>query len=120
VARQTLALDRIETAPRRAREALAAFDHGLSGERLEVADLLLSELVSNAVKYGGDGDVIVHLEHRVSCFRAEVVDEGDGFVLEPHSEWGTLGGWGIPLVDALSDRWGTHQGSTHVWFEIEP
>jgi anti-sigma regulatory factor (Ser/Thr protein kinase) len=118
VVRQTLALDRTETAPRRARQALADFDHGLSGERHEVADLLLSELVSNAVKYG-DGDLTVHFERPEGCFRAEVVDQGSGFFIEPHAEWGTLGGWGIPLVEALSDRWGTHQGSTYVWFEIE-
>jgi anti-sigma regulatory factor (Ser/Thr protein kinase) len=120
VARQTLALDRTFTAPRRARAALADFDHGLTGQRLEDADLLLSELVSNAVKYGGEGEVTVHFERLDECFRAEVVDHGDGFVPKPRdpADWTRPGGWGIPLVEALSDRWGTHQGSTHVWFEI--
>jgi anti-sigma regulatory factor (Ser/Thr protein kinase) len=120
VVRQTLALDRSYAAPRRAREALADFDHGLTGHRLEDADLLLSELVSNAVKYG-EGDVTVYFERPDGCFRAEVVDQGDGFVPEPRdpADCEGPGGWGIPLVEALSDRWGTHQGSTHVWFEIE-
>jgi anti-sigma regulatory factor (Ser/Thr protein kinase) len=122
VGRKTLALERTDTAPHEARRALANFDHGLTGQRLEDADLLLSELVSNAVKYGGDGDVTVHFEQRASCFRAEVVDEGDGFVPKRRdpTDGDVLGGWGISLVEALSDRWGTHVGSTHVWFEIEP
>ena len=29
-----------------------------------------------------------------------------------------VGGWGLHLVQTLSDRWGVHEGSTHVWFEI--
>ncbi len=36
----------------------------------------------------------------------------DGDHLEP-------GGWGLHLVEALTDRWGVYEGSTHVWFEIE-
>jgi anti-sigma regulatory factor (Ser/Thr protein kinase) len=121
VTRQTLELDRTEWAPRQAREALAAFDHGLSRQRHEDADLLITELVSNAVKYGGEGDVTVHFERAAECFRAEVVDQGDGFVIEPEGavDWKAPGGWGIPLVEALSDRWGAHRGSTHVWFEIQ-
>jgi hypothetical protein len=30
-----------------------------------------------------------------------------------------VGGWGLHLVQTLSDRWGVYQGSTHVWFEID-
>ena len=30
-----------------------------------------------------------------------------------------VGGWGLHLVQTLSKRWGVHEGSTHVWFEIE-
>ena len=30
-----------------------------------------------------------------------------------------VGGWGLHLVQTLSNRWGVHEGSTHVWFEIE-
>lgn len=118
--RQTVELHREETAPRRARAALAGFDHGLPREREEDAGLLLSELVSNAVKYGGDGAMTLHLGREEECFRAEVVDQGDGFVFERRDadDLRTPGGWGLHVVDALSDRWGAHRGSTHVWFEI--
>jgi anti-sigma regulatory factor (Ser/Thr protein kinase) len=119
VERRTVELDRGETAPRRARAALERFDHGLDADRLQDAELLMSELVCNAVRYG-DGRIIVHLERADGCFRAEVVDEGSGFIFSRRDpdDLRTPGGWGLPLVDALADRWGAYEGSTHVWFEI--
>jgi hypothetical protein len=29
-----------------------------------------------------------------------------------------VGGWGLHLTEQLTSRWGTYEGSTHVWFEI--
>jgi anti-sigma regulatory factor (Ser/Thr protein kinase) len=118
--RLTVDFRRVPTAPRAARAALAGFDHGLSPRRLLDAELLLSELVSNAVKYGGDGDLTLHLERVDHCFRAEVVDQGDGFPFERRDadDLRTPGGWGLHMVETLSDRWGAHRGSTHVWFEL--
>jgi anti-sigma regulatory factor (Ser/Thr protein kinase) len=116
--RLTVELGRAATAPHDAREALARFDHGLPPRRGEDAELLVSELVSNAVKYGDGRDISVHFERDDGCFRAEVVDQGDGFAVTLRSDPDTPGGWGLPLVDTLSDRWGAHRGSTHVWFEI--
>jgi anti-sigma regulatory factor (Ser/Thr protein kinase) len=118
--RLTAKLRHTRTAPRVARARLAEFDHGLRPRRFCDAELLLSELVSNAVKYGGDGDIRVTLERDAGRFRAEVVDQGDGLTatvrnrVDPHAP----GGWGLPLVDTLADRWGAHEGSTHVWFEF--
>jgi anti-sigma regulatory factor (Ser/Thr protein kinase) len=118
--RLTVEFDRARTAPRQARIALARFDHGLPDQRLQDAELLLSELVTNAVKYGDGGDVSVHFERDDGCFRTEVVDQGDGFIrkLRNRDDLYTPGGWGLPLVETLSDRWGAHEGSTHVWFEL--
>jgi anti-sigma regulatory factor (Ser/Thr protein kinase) len=118
--RLTAQLPREPTAARAARERLASFDHGLATVRLHDAELLVSELVGNAVKYGGDGDISLILERDNACFRAEVVDQGDGFVaaLRDREDVYTPGGWGLPLVETLSDRWGAHEGSTHVWFEF--
>jgi anti-sigma regulatory factor (Ser/Thr protein kinase) len=118
--RLTTQLPRAQSSPRAARAALMDFDHGLPSERLSDAELLLSELVSNAVKYGGDGDISVIFERYDHRFRTEVVDEGDGFIapLREGKDLNTPGGWGLPLVQTLSDRWGAHEGSTHVWFEF--
>jgi hypothetical protein len=49
----------------------------------------------------------------------EVVDQGSGFVPVARDRPATeAGGWGLHLVETLANRWGVHEGSTHVWFEI--
>ena len=116
-----LRLPREPSAPRQARAALAGLVHRLPPERRTAADLLLSELVANAVKYGGDGPVEVELCAEPDRFRAEVVDQGDGFLPLPRDtrDLHRSGGWGLHLVEQLSDRWGAHREPTHVWFEID-
>lgn len=83
--------------------------------------LLVSELITNSVKYGGEGEV--HLQLRSDHeghIRVEVVDQGSGFIPVARDRPATdVGGWGLHLVETLTDRWGVHEGSTHVWFEIE-
>jgi anti-sigma regulatory factor (Ser/Thr protein kinase) len=84
------------------------------------AKLLVSELITNAVKYGGEGDLLLQLrsDHE-QHLRIEVVDQGSGFVPVARNRPATdVGGWGLHLVETLTDRWGVHEGSTHVWFEI--
>jgi hypothetical protein len=52
--------------------------------------------------------------------RVEVVDQGAGFIPVARDRPVTeVGGWGLHLVETLADRWGVHEGSTHVWFEID-
>jgi anti-sigma regulatory factor (Ser/Thr protein kinase) len=118
--RLTIDLPRAPTAPRQARLTLADVDHGLTPRRLEDAELMVSELVCNAVKYGEGDEVQVEFERHDGRFRTEVVDQGHGYLpASRHSaDPRTPGGWGLPLVEALADRWGAHNGSTHVWFEL--
>jgi anti-sigma regulatory factor (Ser/Thr protein kinase) len=115
-------LPKSSEAPALARDVV----HGLSGAVPEdtVADaaLLVSELVSNGVKYGGEGQIKLQLQADRHRLRAEIVDQGSGF--EPMTRANrdmTLadeGGWGLHLVEELADDWGVYEGSTHVWFEI--
>jgi anti-sigma regulatory factor (Ser/Thr protein kinase) len=117
--RLTVTLGRSTSAPHRARCEFARFGHGLGGERRRDAELLLTELVSNAVKYGEGADFDVSFERNGGRFRAEVVDQGRGFSLatdrlDPH----TPGGWGLHLVERLADRWGRYRLSSRVWFEL--
>jgi anti-sigma regulatory factor (Ser/Thr protein kinase) len=118
--RMTLELARDAAAPKRARAALDGLDGGIPPEKLDAARLLVSELVTNAVKYGGDGPVRVHAELDEGVLRSEVVDDGSGFALVARDtdDLETPGGWGLHLVGELADRWGAYEGSTHVWFEI--
>ena len=82
--------------------------------------LLVSELITNSVKYGGEGEVHLQLFSRhPRHIRVEVVDQGSGFVPVARDRPATdVGGWGLHLVETLADSWGVHEGSTHVWFEI--
>jgi anti-sigma regulatory factor (Ser/Thr protein kinase) len=116
----SLELDRGRRAPQQARRALEALNGEIPRPVLPDARLLVSELVTNSVKYGGLGPVRLELSVSDARLRAEVVDQGKGF--KPKQRSGGLeevGGWGLPLVEHLADRWGTFEGSTHVWFEIE-
>jgi hypothetical protein len=56
------------------------------------------------------------------CLRIEVSDDGPGFIAEPVSSKPDQvpGGWGLWLVDQLTDRWGVDcSNSTRVWLEFD-
>ena len=109
-------------APALARDAIRTLEGQVPADLVGDATLLVSELVTNGVKYGGEGRIRLEIEAAPKRLRAEIVDQGSGFEpatredrrLEPSDE----GGWGLHLVGTLADDWGVHEGSTHVWFEI--
>ena len=108
-------------APTRARRAVEELGPAIDAEVRSDVVLLVSELVSNSVKYGGVGDLRLQIEApEPRRLRVEVVDQGSGFEPVARSRPKTEpGGWGLHLVETLADRWGVHEGSTHVWFEID-
>jgi anti-sigma regulatory factor (Ser/Thr protein kinase) len=112
-----------EDAPAQARAALEVFDQILSPTVLEDLQLVVSELVTNSVKFGPKRPITLALAIvGDGMVNGEVIDQGDGeeakveMTVEPTLE----GGWGLHLVDQVAQRWGVHEGSTHVWFEIGP
>jgi anti-sigma regulatory factor (Ser/Thr protein kinase) len=116
-----IAIHRDTRAPRSARRAVEQFAVTLDPSLVPDVKLLVSELITNSVKYGGEGEV--HLQMRSDHdghIRIEVVDQGSGFIPVARDRPATeVGGWGLHLVETLADRWGVHEGSTHVWFEID-
>jgi anti-sigma regulatory factor (Ser/Thr protein kinase) len=83
--------------------------------------LLVSELITNSVKYGGDGPVRLEITQSDDVIRTEIIDQGVGFTpVVRDDDLSRVGGWGLHLVEQLTDAWGTYEGSTHVWFEIDP
>ena len=116
-----IAIHRDPRAPASARRAIERFAESLDPQLVPDATLLVSELITNSVKYGGEGEVRLQLrsDHE-RHLRVEVVDQGSGFVPVARDRPATdVGGWGLHLVETLSNRWGVHEGSTHVWFEID-
>jgi anti-sigma regulatory factor (Ser/Thr protein kinase) len=88
------------------------------------ARLLVSELFTNAVKYGQVGDARVRLSLEIgdSQLRAEVADHGRGFEERAVSMPGqdAESGRGLAFLDAIADRWGViHEGENCVWFELD-
>ena len=119
----TLSVDipRDPMAPATARRAIEELSGTVADDLLPDVKLLVSELVTNSVKYGGEGALRLQIEtDGPRRLRAEVIDQGVGFVPVARDRPATdVGGWGLHLVQTLSKRWGVHEGSTHVWFEIE-
>ena len=93
----------------------------LADGTLTVARLLVSELVTNAVRHGR-GAITLRAQMFERRLFVEVIDEGDGFeddLRERESQASEAGGWGLSVVDAESSRWGLRRGGSHVWFELE-
>jgi anti-sigma regulatory factor (Ser/Thr protein kinase) len=93
----------------------------VADETIETAQLLVSELVTNAVVHAGTTSVVTVtlLDDRLTV-RVRDRGRGSGPVLLPDDDPTKVFGRGLVLVDALSDRWGTErddQGSTS-WFAL--
>jgi anti-sigma regulatory factor (Ser/Thr protein kinase) len=112
-----LTLPRTPDAPREARARAS----DIAGSRSEDATLLVSELVTNAVRHGAGGPMTLFADRDDVRVRFTVSDAGDGPlpVMRKAQDAGVDGGHGLRIVDAVADRWGVERGSTRVWFELD-
>jgi anti-sigma regulatory factor (Ser/Thr protein kinase) len=119
---ETFELRRDARAPGAARALVALHAGDAPAAAVADAKLLVTELVTNAVLHGARGPITLTIAPAPrGRLRIEVVDEGSGFVPRARARPTTEpGGWGLHLVETLSDRWGVRKGSTSVWFEIGP
>jgi GAF domain-containing protein/anti-sigma regulatory factor (Ser/Thr protein kinase) len=114
--------DAVPSARRLVREVL----HGaaLSAESLGDLEVVVTELVSNALMYAGS-PVLLRLEPTGSptgsTVRIEVEDRSPVAPLRPLAGTDSMTGRGLALVSAMSDRWGVHPvaGGKVVWAEID-
>jgi anti-sigma regulatory factor (Ser/Thr protein kinase) len=107
-----------------ARNALLALDSRVDTQCLDDIRLLVSELVTNAVRHADGprgGGVTLDVTIESSRVRVEVADPGAGFQPQPRdAEMSRPGGWGLYLVDRIADRWGVVRNHLNrVWFEID-
>jgi anti-sigma regulatory factor (Ser/Thr protein kinase) len=95
------------------------FGDVLATETLDDALLVVSELVTNAVRHGA-GAIELRIDfdgHRVT---GDVSDEGLRFtqsVGNTHRP-DEIGGHGLDLVARIANSWGLGEESSCVWFEI--
>jgi anti-sigma regulatory factor (Ser/Thr protein kinase) len=113
-------LPREPSSPSQARNLLSRlFAPALETDELYRAKLLVSELVTNALRHGR-GTITLRADLDEDRLLVEVIDEGSGFSrVVRRQDFEALGGRGLTIVDAEASRWGVHEGTTHVWFEIE-
>ncbi|HEV2347529.1 MAG TPA: ATP-binding protein [Actinocrinis sp.] len=109
------------SAPGRARDFVARACAAWHGEQYsEIGQLVVSELVSNAVVHSGTA-IEVEVQFVGDRLWLSVHDDGDGvpWVVPPHQR--TIGGVGLDLVSRLAQSWGVTQdprGGKDVWCEL--
>ncbi|MFF9767925.1 ATP-binding protein [Streptomyces sp. NPDC014636] len=115
-------LRREPAAAGRARRLVCAqLDDWVVGDLAHTAELLVSEVVTNALRHTR-GPLRLNLRLRESRLLCEVEDtESAGpvrNVVDPDAE----GGRGIELLDLLADTWGSVRTATGktIWFELGP
>jgi anti-sigma regulatory factor (Ser/Thr protein kinase) len=108
------------SAPAMARRMLErSFGEALETDELARAKLAISELTTNAVLHG-QGEITVLADLDDTRLLVEVIDQGSGFEhVVRQQDFDAVGGRGLHIVDSETSRWGMHDGTTHVWFEIE-
>ena len=93
----------------------------VAGQRSEDLALVLSEIVTNAVRHGG-GQVEISVTPKPEFLCVQVTDDGPGFVPRPGAMASEpSGGFGLFLVERLTRRWGLTREAqrTRVWFEFD-
>jgi len=118
------------TAPAFARRAvIERLGPTFPAQRMHDAELLITEVVTNAVRHAGldEKDLIdVTLRDDEGSVVIEVGDPGSGFASGALSRTANPrenGGWGMLLLDRLSDGWGFRDrpgGGSVVWFRVDP
>ncbi|GAC1436326.1 MAG: hypothetical protein NVSMB51_07540 [Solirubrobacteraceae bacterium] len=109
-------------APGHARQLISRFVAGrLPPLTCEYAQLLVSELATNAVQYASADSLRLRLELDAGCLHVDVIDAGPGFAPPAHPEPRSdrAGGFGLYLLERTADRWGVvRNGACRVWFEL--
>jgi anti-sigma regulatory factor (Ser/Thr protein kinase) len=122
--RATRTLDAEPGAVSEARHWVAAVTRGLlEGDQAQSLRLIVSELVTNALRHGDDGeriDLAVTPKPEFLC--VQVTDDGPGLAPRPRAlEGDGEGGFGLFFVEQLARRWGVTRENrrTRVWFELD-
>lgn len=102
--------------PQRLRRILrASLNHWGRSDLADTAELVLTELVTNALVHTTGPGIRVRVSAQGAHLRIEVNDFSPGGRLprpaEPYAEHGR----GLLIVDALAEKWGVSDDRTNVW-----
>jgi anti-sigma regulatory factor (Ser/Thr protein kinase) len=112
----TLELPRRAGSAGLARLIVTAHGASLADDQLKNANVMISELVSNAFRHG-EGQIRLTVESGPDGVYASVHDEGTGLIATPIPR-PERGGWGLHFVERLSDAWGVDDDDSRVWFQV--
>lgn len=106
----------------RARRAMARLRTDLDPPLMETLRLLVTELVTNSVRHTDTDALSLRVAVGRDAVLTEIADDGPGFEPEERdAPEADDSGWGLFLVDRLSQRWGVSHddGRQRVWFELK-
>jgi len=113
--RWSLQLPKDAPAARTARGAAGEWLAGAPAESLAAARSVVTELVSNAVRYGR-APIGLSIQDLGDRIRIEVTHAGTG---RPRARFQPRArGRGLQIVAAQADSWGTSEDLSHVWVEL--
>ena len=122
--RQTRTLSASPAAVSEARRWIGAVaGRHLDPDQAEKLRLVISEVVTNALRHGSDSeriDLAVTPKPEFLC--VQVTDDGPGLAPRPRAlETDEEGGYGLFFVEQLTRRWGVTREDrrTRVWFELD-
>jgi anti-sigma regulatory factor (Ser/Thr protein kinase) len=110
--------------PHARRVACEVAERYLDEAQFKAFELVVTEVVSNAVRHGGDVSEPIRLAvtPKDGYMCVQVTDCGPGLVPKPGAlEADDTGGFGLFIVEQLTRRWGVtrENGRTRVWFELD-
>ncbi|MFF7979908.1 ATP-binding protein [Streptomyces sp. NPDC007901] len=114
-------LRREPTSVRQARRLVTAqLDDWAVGDLADTAELLVSELVTNALRHTR-GSLRLNLQLRHARLLCEVEDTETACPVRTAADPDAEGGRGIEILDLLADAWGSVRTATGktMWFELK-
>ena len=114
-ARWSITLPKDLGAARTARAAVERWLEHAAPQARDDARSIVTELVTNAVQHGRP-PIQVKLERKASSYMLEVAD--GGIERARRAARFRQPGWGLRIVDAIAESWGTGEDGSRVWCEI--
>lgn len=100
-----------------ARRAIGKLRQDLDPPLMETMRLLVTELITNAVRHTNCDTVVLKIAIGKSAVLTEVCDDGPNF--DPQPSDAEDDGWGLFLVERLAEDWGVKtNGTKRVWFRL--
>jgi two-component sensor histidine kinase len=114
-----LELDSVSAASAEARRELRTLAGDLGDRTLADLLFIVTELVSNGVKFGPGMPIEVLVDvHQDGSVLGLVGDRGGGGIAIRHPATLESGGIGLQIVDGLASSWGIGPRKSDVWFRL--